>query len=159
MLPCFQNFDFRTGVLTHTAPQPHCAAAVPAASGVMDMFNLGNLTACCTCSRKADIKTGGEDANGFAQRSGEGQRGRLDKPQLGGVGIVFQGTDDGGLKVRACPACPCCRRSLACAARVTAPCRRPGKLHHVKRAGCGERTRGPGRPLGVGQWRLHRWHD
>ena len=23
----------------------------------------------------------------------------MDKPQLGGVGIVFQGTDDGGLKV------------------------------------------------------------
>ena len=68
----------------------------------MDLFNLGNLTACCTCSRKADVKANGDDGNGFAQRTSDdnNKRGRLDKPQLGGVGIVFQGTDDGGLKVR-----------------------------------------------------------
>jgi hypothetical protein len=34
----------------------------------MDLFNLGNLTACCTCSRKADVKANGDDGNGFAQR-------------------------------------------------------------------------------------------
>jgi len=97
----------------------------------MDLFNLGNLTACCTCSRKTDVKANGDDGKGFAQRTSDdnNMRGRLDKPQLGGVGIVFQGTDDGGLKVRLAglpsasisppahlSACPRCRRSLACKA-------------------------------------------
>ena len=126
----------------------------------MDLFNFGSLTACCTCSRKADIKTGGEDANGFAQRSGDGPRGRSDKPQLGGVGIVFQGTDDGGLKVRACllPGLHALA-GLRSARDRARPAARTGELHHVQRAGCRERARGPGRPLGVGQRRLHRWHD
>lgn len=70
----------------------------------MDFFNFGNLAACCTCNRKPDEswKTGGSAENEYYQRGGahtDKNRPRIEKPQLGGVGIVFQGTEDGGLQV------------------------------------------------------------
>jgi C-terminal processing protease CtpA/Prc len=65
--------------------------------GAMDFWNLGNLTACCSCSRKADLPEKRAADSDYHQKGPNSPRG--DKPQLGGVGIVFQGTEDGGLKV------------------------------------------------------------
>ena len=65
----------------------------------MDLFNFGNFTACCTCSRKDENLSNSEGSSYAKRTSADDRRSRVDKPQLGGVGIVFQGTDDGGLKV------------------------------------------------------------
>jgi len=80
-----------------------CGGSIPcgllASSGPQAMdfwnFNLQSLTGCCTCVRKHDVVKPGEKE--YYQRGGE--HARSEKPQLGGVGIVFQGTEDGGLKV------------------------------------------------------------
>ena len=68
----------------------------------MDFFDFGNLTACCTCARKDDsLQQSGQ--NDYYKRgddkTGAAKVGRVEKPQLGGVGIVFQGTENGGLMV------------------------------------------------------------
>ena len=63
----------------------------------MDFWNIGNLTACCTCSRKADLADKKGSENDFYNQRGPSTA--ADKAQLGGVGIVFQGTENGGLKV------------------------------------------------------------
>lgn len=68
----------------------------------MDFFDLGNITACCTCARKDDSlqETGRNDYYKRGdEKTGAAKVGRVEKPQLGGVGIVFQGTENGGLMV------------------------------------------------------------
>jgi C-terminal processing protease CtpA/Prc len=68
----------------------------------MEFFDLGNLTACCTCARKDDSLQQSGQSEYYKRgddKTGAAKVGRVEKPQLGGVGIVFQGTENGGLMV------------------------------------------------------------
>jgi len=82
------------------------------------MFDLGHFTNCCACSRKANLDVGEdvtEDGNARARHPAfffGGERHRTRISQLGGVGIVFEGTEEGGLEVRL-PACPLARPGVA----------------------------------------------
>jgi hypothetical protein len=72
------------------------------------LFVVGGASGCCTCSRKAEKEAPWDKDHSAREGLQESSRlgmpsrqtsGGSEKSLLGGVGIVFQGTEDGGLKV------------------------------------------------------------
>jgi hypothetical protein len=106
--PESDRFRLNDITMSYHHSQAHLPSVLPG------MFDLVHLTNCCACSRKANLDVGEdvtEDGNARARHPAfffGGERHRTHISQLGGVGIVFEGTEDGGLEVSSFPLSACC---------------------------------------------------